>query len=273
MVDEVRVTPQRGGQVRCPYCRDDVDVEAEDWVACRACLARQHTECWHGRCASCGGQEYLAASDQAPRPAVVLRGRVRFRAGGHGRLDVRRALREGWELRRHGGYWTIFGALALQNLASALSLGVAGGLFAGTWLMTLAALRGERFQLEDLWPRRKVGLALALSIFTLVVTLAGYAAFVVPGVIIGTLLAYALPLALERDRSFGEALSESCAGVLASPGPHLALGLLTLVATLVGIIPSFIVPFGGSVVSALMFPVLFGPWASAYRQVFEEQDE
>jgi len=48
-----------GGKVgvgRCPYCHSDV--EAETGVACTACLARHHSDCWdeHQECASCGGR-------------------------------------------------------------------------------------------------------------------------------------------------------------------------------------------------------------------------
>ncbi|MEZ0228958.1 MAG: RING finger protein [Planctomycetota bacterium] len=47
--------------VRCPYCRDGFEMP-RDAVACAACGARHHVECFRelDRCASCGGYEALA---------------------------------------------------------------------------------------------------------------------------------------------------------------------------------------------------------------------
>jgi hypothetical protein len=49
---------------RCPYCREDVRLEAEAaaWTACALCLARHHAGCWDelARCASCGDAARLA---------------------------------------------------------------------------------------------------------------------------------------------------------------------------------------------------------------------
>ncbi len=58
-----------GGAARCPYCHDEVALEAPTWVACAGCLARHHGGCWReaGRCASCGGAESLA---RAARPTA-----------------------------------------------------------------------------------------------------------------------------------------------------------------------------------------------------------
>lgn len=63
---------------RCPYCHDDVKVTATDWIACRACLARHHVECWRdrGACASCRGTAVLvagAAPSVTPTPGPALR--------------------------------------------------------------------------------------------------------------------------------------------------------------------------------------------------------
>ena len=40
---------------RCPYCHDDCASDAEV-VACRACVAKHHAECWEemSRCGACG---------------------------------------------------------------------------------------------------------------------------------------------------------------------------------------------------------------------------
>jgi hypothetical protein len=41
------------GANRCPFCHEQV--QAKEWVACAACLARHHEACWaeSGRCATC----------------------------------------------------------------------------------------------------------------------------------------------------------------------------------------------------------------------------
>jgi hypothetical protein len=51
--------------VRCPYCHGDVLTDQEVWIACAACLARHHADCWSEtkRCASCGHASSLAPSD------------------------------------------------------------------------------------------------------------------------------------------------------------------------------------------------------------------
>ncbi|HZU95853.1 MAG TPA: hypothetical protein VFF73_04035 [Planctomycetota bacterium] len=53
VLESVRVSQST---VRCPYCHDTVSPEAESWLACRACLARHHTDCWNEslRCSTCG---------------------------------------------------------------------------------------------------------------------------------------------------------------------------------------------------------------------------
>jgi hypothetical protein len=40
---------------RCPFCHDDVNPASEIWIACGACLARHHSECWSeaNACSSC----------------------------------------------------------------------------------------------------------------------------------------------------------------------------------------------------------------------------
>jgi hypothetical protein len=49
------------GLLRCPFCHDDVNVAAGDWLACKQCLARHHAPCWteSGGCASCHATETL----------------------------------------------------------------------------------------------------------------------------------------------------------------------------------------------------------------------
>jgi hypothetical protein len=45
--------------LRCPYCHEDVHHESEPWLACAACLARHHDDCWRdaGRCGTCGATQ------------------------------------------------------------------------------------------------------------------------------------------------------------------------------------------------------------------------
>jgi len=56
---------------RCPYCHSSVAPEAEDWVACKQCLARHHRACWDEghRCASCSATTPLVA--EAPPRALA----------------------------------------------------------------------------------------------------------------------------------------------------------------------------------------------------------
>jgi len=66
-----------GSLARCPYCHSDVVPEANDWVACRSCLARHHTACWWegGKaCATCGKRRHIAPRRSAARVREELRG-------------------------------------------------------------------------------------------------------------------------------------------------------------------------------------------------------
>jgi hypothetical protein len=55
---------------RCPYCHGPCE-DSEEVVACRACVARHHAECWRqlGRCSSCGATRFLGEAPVAP-PAL-----------------------------------------------------------------------------------------------------------------------------------------------------------------------------------------------------------
>src|SRR5271156_2614014 len=52
-----------GSLVRCPFCHGDISPRTTDWVACSACLARHHKDCWQerGACSTCRGSNYLPA--------------------------------------------------------------------------------------------------------------------------------------------------------------------------------------------------------------------
>jgi hypothetical protein len=54
---------------RCPFCHDEIVIEAVDWVSCHRCQARHHDACWSesGACGSCGEKRMLA-----PTPRAVL---------------------------------------------------------------------------------------------------------------------------------------------------------------------------------------------------------
>ncbi len=55
-----------GGPGRCPFCHDAVERSKERWVACEACLARHHADCWHeaGACAGCGETAFVSSGQQ-----------------------------------------------------------------------------------------------------------------------------------------------------------------------------------------------------------------
>ncbi|MCO5166541.1 MAG: hypothetical protein M9894_09270 [Planctomycetes bacterium] len=61
--DDVRAATS---PVRCPFCHDEVAVEAAGWVACTGCLARHHAACWRegGRCGACGRTEAMTPPRQ-----------------------------------------------------------------------------------------------------------------------------------------------------------------------------------------------------------------
>lgn len=52
---------------RCPYCHENVQISASDWVSCRSCQARHHQACWTElqRCGSCGEERFLSDQNQA----------------------------------------------------------------------------------------------------------------------------------------------------------------------------------------------------------------
>ncbi len=59
--------------VRCPFCHTCVDMDEEDWVACRGCLARHHLACWGeaGACSTCQRTDFMPAT--TAREPVPLR--------------------------------------------------------------------------------------------------------------------------------------------------------------------------------------------------------
>jgi hypothetical protein len=50
--------------LRCPFCHDDIPLDRDDWVVCKACLARHHTACWREgkKCSACGQGACLRAA-------------------------------------------------------------------------------------------------------------------------------------------------------------------------------------------------------------------
>ncbi|MCA8924113.1 MAG: hypothetical protein KDD82_20045 [Planctomycetes bacterium] len=59
--------------LRCPFCHEAVDLEGDRWLACAACLARHHTDCWddHGACSTCSATQVLEPTERGGvRPAV-----------------------------------------------------------------------------------------------------------------------------------------------------------------------------------------------------------
>jgi tetratricopeptide (TPR) repeat protein len=69
--DDVKVA---ASPVRCPFCHADVAPAADDWVACRGCLARHHAGCWEEakRCSACGHDVALPSNVKA-RPKAERR--------------------------------------------------------------------------------------------------------------------------------------------------------------------------------------------------------
>lgn len=79
--DDVHV--HGAGGLRCPFCHDDVNIDATvPWVACEKCLARHHEACWGeaGRCGGCAHDVALAgrlragsrSAEEPPRSLAAL---------------------------------------------------------------------------------------------------------------------------------------------------------------------------------------------------------
>jgi hypothetical protein len=117
------------GPLRCPYCHADVNTEANDWVACRQCLARHHASCWreHGACATCGQRRALRASLHSADPRRHRPWATVLPRSGDGRLGDGRLV---WEIAILAIFTLVVGggsAAALYangNLKSALAASV-----------------------------------------------------------------------------------------------------------------------------------------------------
>jgi hypothetical protein len=131
-------------KITCPSCSRAI-APGEEWVACWACLTREHPDCWdaQGRCASCGHDRFLPASE-AQRTASPLR-RLVAKASRTARVPIVGALLF-FAAPLVGLAWTIFGMIAnFQKVATLKSptpkdlsegvyeslLGTTGGLAAG----------------------------------------------------------------------------------------------------------------------------------------------
>lgn len=77
MTEETKTQSQQAGPQRCPFCHEAIDLEADKWLACEACLARHHADCWkeHGQCSACQGSSALE------RPGQAVGGPVEATAG------------------------------------------------------------------------------------------------------------------------------------------------------------------------------------------------
>lgn len=75
---------------RCPFCHDQVVVEARGWIACAGCLARHHEACWSegGACASCGDDAPLVAARRGGEPLTNAPPATRVAALGEGALEA-----------------------------------------------------------------------------------------------------------------------------------------------------------------------------------------
>ena len=95
---------------RCPFCHDDVDATREVWIACGACLARHHSECWFeaNACSSC----------KNPSPLVPVERPVRVRGV---RVEgVHRERRRDLARRRRWLLGFVLAVLVFVNLACLL---------------------------------------------------------------------------------------------------------------------------------------------------------
>jgi len=270
---EVLVT---ASPTRCPYCHVGVETQRENWVVCQACLARHHRDCWQGACGSCQATVFLSPQTDSYTREGGAQPRARGKSRETRRLSIRRAFREGASLYKRPGFGVLFLASAIVNVLTGASFFVLGGfLTAGMWLLCLRALRGGQPRLSELFSgpaERFVPLTVCFFLVS-VIQLLGLAALVVPGVILSSLLAYSLPLVVERGLTAKEAMKESWRRVRAGGvGPHFVLSLLTLLlAFLVG--AAGVIPFGGVLLGAALVPLATGAWASAYRQVIDGEDE
>ena len=162
-------------------------------------------------------------------------------------IDVGLVFRYGWRL-----YWKDFGVLTLAGLIvvalSTVTVGIlAGPLIAGLCRMVLLRIRDQRRPevglvfagFERTGPLIVAGLVLAIVVGIAWITIIG-------GLLLSAIWLYVIPLMIDRDRRFGEALSESKDLVIANGfwqhvGVVILLGLINTVLTQSG---GFIVGLG-----------------------------
>lgn len=79
LAQTARQDRQREVAPRCPFCHEEVRVEAGGWLVCALCLARHHQECWQeaARCACCGDVARLAPLQAPVRATPAARVAVR----------------------------------------------------------------------------------------------------------------------------------------------------------------------------------------------------
>jgi hypothetical protein len=175
--------------VRCPFCHDGVDPLATDWVACKACLARHHTECWGegGACGACGGGERLVVeqpeSPSTPEPhhtADYWRERERLRTQQHERRAAEPGRRRPRRRRRDPGTLPYRQYLRLQGAWTIGAAIMAGTLHAGVGLLAvilgLISTMGLIVEIKRAKDSGEQGRVKAYTIASLVVTTLSFVA-------------------------------------------------------------------------------------------------
>jgi TM2 domain-containing membrane protein YozV len=130
------------GGLRCPYCHDRVVTARGGWVACAACLARHHAECWgeSGACGACGDgrsairEATVERSSQAPAANPGIAAALSFVYAGLGQIYSGRVLR---------------GILIACGFPVVLVLAVVAGLLSSPFVLVIGAFAFWVWQIFD----------------------------------------------------------------------------------------------------------------------------
>jgi hypothetical protein len=182
-----------------------------------------------------------------------------------GRLDMGRALNEGWELYTRN-FWTLFGANLLWVFMSVVSFSLLMGPgLGGVIRLNAKALRNpdRHAVFSDFWEgfHRSIGLAVAFYLCVIVCAI-GFVCLLIPGIIAFVYLMYTLHFISLRLYSAGDAVSASMNMVKQTGFVGKLILFLLLVA--LGTLTRFVPWMGLGVL--LVFPVLHGILASAFLQ-------
>jgi hypothetical protein len=197
-------------------------------------------------------------------------------AGAKNPLDLSRCFNDAMEVYRDNFLTFFFAAIVFDLLSMCTLFVLAGPLWGGIVLMMLRTMtnRAEKAKLGDLFAAfDRFGPLVALFFLMLVPQLAGFALFVLPGLLLTTMWLFPTYLMVDQNLGVIESLKASWRIVRQRGiGINLAAAALMVV---IGIVPHFI-PYVGWVVGWFVTPLAWLINTSAYiqevREQFDEED-